>query len=124
MRTITTLASLLLAGCSTITTMDGRPVEAADAACDVRVYQTYQAAIRQGPIDALCVITGTSSMSFVHTSPYVGHCHRETQRQSVLVWRQCGLRPVSTRPRRIGPGYRHDGCLSLPQMQNPVAACA
>ncbi|HNN85490.1 MAG TPA: hypothetical protein PKL62_15205 [Accumulibacter sp.] len=68
MRTITTLASLLLAGCSTITTMDGRPVEAADAACDVRVYQTYQAAIRQGPIDELCVITGTSSMSFVHTS--------------------------------------------------------
>lgn len=76
MRPLLTVASMVLAGCSTITTMDGRTVEATDASCDVRVYQTYQAAIRQGPIEELCVITGTSYMSFVHTSAVAIEKHK------------------------------------------------
>lgn len=60
---------LALVGCTSVTTMDGRDLTSVpSSSCDVTVYQTYQQAIAGGPIEELCVINGTSSWSFVHTS--------------------------------------------------------
>lgn len=57
---------LLLSACSTITSMEGQQIDTAlvPDSCNVRVYQTYQTAVKQGPIDELCVINGSASMSF------------------------------------------------------------
>jgi hypothetical protein len=55
-------------GCSSVQMIDGSaPGPVAEAACNVKVFQTYQQAINAGPIDELCVINGTSSGSFKHT---------------------------------------------------------
>lgn len=57
-----------LAACSSVSTMDGREVGPGPAvSCDVTVYPTYQSAIARGPIEEMCVISGTSSMSLTHT---------------------------------------------------------
>lgn len=62
----TVLAALLLAGCATVEVISGAP-PVGDSNCQIRVYQTQAQALKGGPIDELCIITGTSSMSFVHT---------------------------------------------------------
>ena len=59
------LSLLALSGCTSITSIDGREIDPSFAqSCDVRVYQTYQSAIARGPIEELCVINGSASMSF------------------------------------------------------------
>ena len=59
---------LFVSGCSSVTMMDGSEGPVSDKACNVRVYQTQAQALKQGPIEELCSITGDSSFSFVHTA--------------------------------------------------------
>jgi hypothetical protein len=59
---------ILLIGCSSIESIGDSPVHSARLeTCNVTVYQTYQQAIRLGPIEELCIINGTSSGGFSHT---------------------------------------------------------
>lgn len=62
------MAALLFCGCSSITMMDGTEGKASDKTCDMRVFQTHAQALKGGPIEELCIITGDSSFSFVHTT--------------------------------------------------------
>jgi len=65
----TVMASLLLAltGCSTVEMLDSSPVKTAANDCNVIVYQTLKQAEKNGQIEELCIVTGTSSGSFSHT---------------------------------------------------------
>lgn len=57
-----------ITSCSSVEAIEGSvapPIS--PEACEVNVHQTYQQAIKQGPIEELCVINGTSSGSFSHT---------------------------------------------------------
>jgi hypothetical protein len=59
---------MMFSACSSVEPISGahmRPLS--QAACDVTVHQTYQQAVKLGPIEELCVISGTSSGSFSHT---------------------------------------------------------
>jgi len=58
---------VLLTSCSSVQVLDAAapPVEAGD--CAVRVYLTHDQATRNGAIEELCVINGTSAGSFKHT---------------------------------------------------------
>lgn len=47
--------------------MDGSEGQVTEGTCDVNVYQTRAQALKGGEIDELCIITGTSIPSFVHT---------------------------------------------------------
>ena len=62
-----TIAVLALAGCSSVQMMDGTEVERHAGSCNVTVYQTRAQATKRGEIEELCIINGTSSMSFSHT---------------------------------------------------------
>ena len=98
---ITALACCLsLAACSTVSSMDGNDMiqSTAPSSCNVRVYQTYQSAIKQGPIDELCVITGTSSMSFSHTSATAIAKHKDKACQ-------CGADSVYVQSRSDAGGW-------------------
>lgn len=65
---IATAATLCLTGCSSVQMIDGSAAGSVSAdQCQVTIYATYEQAIRQGPIDELCVVNGTSSGSFRHT---------------------------------------------------------
>ncbi|MBK9497533.1 MAG: hypothetical protein IPO08_24020 [Xanthomonadales bacterium] len=57
---------LSLSSCATITNMDGQQIDSLieNDACFVRVYQTYQAAIAEGPIAEKCIINGGTAGSF------------------------------------------------------------
>ena len=94
---LTMLACLVLSACSTVSSMDGSDMSqsTAPSSCNVRVYQTYQSAIKQGPIDELCVITGTSSMSFSHTSAtaIAKHKDKACQYGPVIVYVQSLIDP-------------------------------
>ncbi len=59
-------ASMALSACSSVTMID-QAQSIPDEKCAVRVFQTQKIAERHGEIEELCIITGTSSMSFVHT---------------------------------------------------------
>jgi len=68
MRLIILMALLLtLGGCSSVEMIDGAGVGPVSGACNVRVYQTRRQAEKLGEIEELCIINGTSSMSFVHS---------------------------------------------------------
>jgi hypothetical protein len=59
---------MLVIGCSTVEPIGDSGVHSPSSAdCDVTVHQTYQQAIKRGPIEELCIINGTSSGSFSHT---------------------------------------------------------
>ena len=59
---------LFVSGWASVTMMDGSEGTVSDKSCNVRVYQTQAQALKQGPIEELCIITGDSSFSFVHTA--------------------------------------------------------
>lgn len=61
-----TLAALL-AGCSTVTMMDGSEGPLSSNDCDVAVFQTQAQAAKLGPIDELCTIEGSSAPGFDHS---------------------------------------------------------
>lgn len=63
------IAALLLAlgACSTVEMLDGSTANSAANSCEVTVYQTLKQAEKNGQIEELCIITGTSSGSFSHT---------------------------------------------------------
>ena len=67
---------LFVSGCSSVTMMDGSEGPISDKACDVRVYQTQAQALKQGPIEELCIITGDSSFSFVHNANVAVQKHK------------------------------------------------
>lgn len=61
-----TLAAVaLLAGCTSVTPITESKALPGD--CPIQVYMTYQQATKDGPIEELCVIDGSSSGSFKHT---------------------------------------------------------
>ena len=62
------LLPLLLTACSTVTMMDGGEISVPDGACNVRVFQTQSQALKQGPIEELCIITGDTSFRISHHS--------------------------------------------------------
>lgn len=63
------LTALSLAACSSVTPIPtDRVVYDYGNDCKVTIYQTEADALRDGPITEMCVIEGTSSMSFKHTS--------------------------------------------------------
>jgi hypothetical protein len=63
------IAALLLTGCSSVTPIPTDPVVIDyGSGCSVTVYQTEADALKRGPIVEMCVIEGTSSMSFKHTT--------------------------------------------------------
>jgi len=62
------LMPLLLTACSTVTMMDGGEISVPDGACNVRVFQTQSQALKQGPIEELCIITGDTSFRISHHS--------------------------------------------------------
>lgn len=59
---------VLISGCSSVIMMDGSDGTISESACDVRVYQTQAQALKQGPIEELCIITGDTSLRFSHHS--------------------------------------------------------
>lgn len=63
------LAFLMLCSCATVTTIDGKPIDTSllPDTCDVRIYQTYNAAIAQGQIKEICVVSGQSFATFDHS---------------------------------------------------------
>lgn len=67
---------LFVSGCSSVTMMDGSEGPVSDNACNVRVYQTQAQALKQGPIEELCIITGDSSFSFVHNANVAVEKHK------------------------------------------------
>jgi hypothetical protein len=61
--------ALLVCACSSVTMMDGSEGRLAEQDCSVRVFQTQAQALKQGPIDELCTIEGTSAPGFDHSVP-------------------------------------------------------
>jgi hypothetical protein len=63
------ILTLVLTGCSSVTPIPTEPVVIDyGKGCSVTVYQTEADALKRGPIVEMCVIEGTSSMSFKHTT--------------------------------------------------------
>lgn len=63
------LTTLLAAGCSSVQPItDAQGPASAGAACNVTVYATQAQARKGGEIEELCIIEGTSSGSFSHTT--------------------------------------------------------
>lgn len=68
---LTPMACVLLSACTTVTTMDGREIDASSAGnCDVHIYQTYQSAIARGPIDEVCVVRGAETTCCKNDTDY------------------------------------------------------
>lgn len=60
------ITTLPIAACSTVDVIEpAQPVAA--SSCHVNVYQTRGQATKRGEIKELCIISGTSSGSFIHT---------------------------------------------------------
>lgn len=68
---------LVLSACSSVTMMDGSSGPVSEAACDVRVFQTQAQAMKQGSIDELCTIEGTSAPGFDHSVPAAIAKHKD-----------------------------------------------
>lgn len=60
-------ALFVLAGCSSVTRIGKQEMSDSSGRCRIDVYQTHDQATANGPIEELCIITGTSSGSFSHT---------------------------------------------------------
>ena len=56
-----------LVGCSSTQKLSGSAAPIPSKECNVTVYATQQEAEKKGAIEEACVISGTSSMSFMHT---------------------------------------------------------
>lgn len=110
---IASVVASSLSACSSITAMDGSEVDAsrAPASCDVRVYQTYQAAIKQGPIEELCVINGSASMSF--DKSVSGTINRHKTKACA-----CGAQDVYIQSRSGGDGFS-DVTVSMVAFRRP-----
>jgi|GEM_PF-1926399 hypothetical protein len=67
----------VIAGCSSVIMMDGSEGPMSDKSCDVRVFQTHAQALKQGPIDELCTIEGTSAPGFDHSVPAAIAKHKD-----------------------------------------------
>lgn len=68
--------TLLSAGCSSVMTIsDAEPVPSSQ--CRVKVFLTKDQALRKGEIEELCVISGSSSGSFVHTPEAAINKHKD-----------------------------------------------
>jgi hypothetical protein len=76
-RNLSLVAVAALYGCSSVTMMDGSEGQVTEGTCDVKVYQTRAQALKGGEIDELCVITGTSMFSFVHTYEVAVSKHKD-----------------------------------------------
>jgi hypothetical protein len=61
------VCSAALSACSSVQMMDGTEISPSAGSCNVTVYQTRAQATKRGEIEELCIINGTSSMSFSHT---------------------------------------------------------
>jgi hypothetical protein len=61
------ISAAALTACGTVKTMDGSPLTSTSGDCQVTVYQTRAQAMKNGEIEELCLITGSSVPSFVHT---------------------------------------------------------
>lgn len=72
----TLLLPLFLTACSTVTMMDGSDGPLSDSTCNVRVFQTQAQAIKQGPIEEVCIITGDTVPSFNHHSSVAIERHK------------------------------------------------
>lgn len=55
-----------LAGCSSVVMLDASTASM-PSSCQVRVWASKESAAQEGKIKEVCLITGTSSMSFSHT---------------------------------------------------------
>jgi hypothetical protein len=62
---ITAFALCFLSGCTSLDVIENAPAVAGK--CEVRVFQTEAQARKRGEIEELCVISGSSSMSFDHS---------------------------------------------------------
>lgn len=56
-----------VSACSSVTPIQKYELAGSGDSCHVDVYWTHDQALQNGPIEELCVITGTSSGSFSHT---------------------------------------------------------
>lgn len=66
-RVATVATLLLLSACSSVTMLDAGAVKPVAGTCNVTVYQTIKQAEKNGAIEELCIVTGTSSGSFDHS---------------------------------------------------------
>lgn len=66
-----------IAGCTTVEMIDGSGATPLSANCNVRVYQTRRQAEKLGELEELCIINGTSSMSFVHSVAVAVDKHKD-----------------------------------------------
>ncbi len=114
---------LVVSGCSSVTMMDGSEGPISDKACDVRVYQTQAQALKQGPIEELCIIAGDSSFSFVHTANVAIEKHKNKACA-------CGATAVYIESRSPPAGFNGPATVSMvafryistpPQKSAPVA---
>lgn len=64
---LTAISTALLSACGTVKTMDGQTISGTSGNCQVTVYQTRAQALKNGEIEELCMINGSSVPSFVHT---------------------------------------------------------
>ncbi len=55
-----------ISGCASVVALDKSALPIASS-CQVKVWSSKESAIQEGKIQELCLITGTSSMSFSHT---------------------------------------------------------
>lgn len=115
--------ALAVSGCSSVTMMDGSEGPISDKACDVRVYQTQAQALKQGPIEELCIITGDSSFSFVHNANVAIEKHKSKACG-------CGANAVYIESRSPPAGFNGPATVSMvafryvnspPQKPTPVA---
>ena len=60
------LMVLFVGGCASVTTLGSTQYPEVKN-CTVTVYSSKLSALEKGPIEEVCIITGTSSMSFSHT---------------------------------------------------------
>lgn len=69
MKKLILILAFTLVGCSSVTPISTEnEVYDYGKGCKVTVYQTEASALERGPIVEMCVIEGTSSMSFKHTT--------------------------------------------------------
>lgn len=75
-KSLALIVLLYLAGCSSIHDIASKP-PVDEQSCNVTVYQTKGQALKNGDIEELCVITGTSSGSFIHSVAVAIEKHKD-----------------------------------------------
>ena len=60
------LIAIAISGCTSVVVLEKSDVQMSSS-CQVKVWASKESALQQGKINELCLITGTSSMSFSHT---------------------------------------------------------